>query len=89
MTPEAVIGLTKDAIQLTLLVSMPLLGLGLIVGLAISVFQATTHIQEMTIAFIPKIVVVFLGMLFFAPWMLKLLTEFGQNCITKLPIYIK
>jgi len=89
MTPEFVIELAKQAIILTLLLSMPMLGLGLIAGLAISVFQAVTQIQEMTLTFVPKIIAVFIGLLFTAPWMMEKLMSFTTNIITNIPMYIR
>ena len=89
MTPEFVITFAKEAITLTVLVSMPMLGLGLVVGLAISIFQAATSIQEMTLTFIPKIVAVLLGLLFFAPWMLEKMTTFTERIIVNIPMYIR
>lgn len=89
MTPEFIVSFAKDAIILTILISMPMLGLGLIVGLLISVFQAVTSVQEMTLAFIPKILAVMLGLLFFAPWMLEKLTTYTEKLITNIPMYIR
>ncbi|WP_020588221.1 flagellar biosynthesis protein FliQ [Desulfobacter curvatus] len=89
MTPEFVIAFAKQAIILTILLSMPMLGLGLIAGLAISVFQAVTQIQEMTLTFVPKILAVFIGLLFAAPWMMEKLMEFTTNIITNIPMYIR
>ncbi len=89
MTPEFVIELAKQAIILTILLSMPMLGLGLIAGLAISVFQAVTQIQEMTLTFVPKIIAVFLGLLFTAPWMMEKMMSFTTNIITNIPMYIR
>ncbi|MBW2367111.1 MAG: flagellar biosynthesis protein FliQ [Deltaproteobacteria bacterium] len=89
MTPEFVVSFAKEAIQLTILISMPMLGIGLIVGLAVSIFQATTSIQEMTLTFVPKIVAVLLGLLYFAPWMLEKITQFTERIITQLPLYIR
>ncbi len=89
MTPEFVVGFAQEAIKVTILVAMPMLGLGLIVGLAVSVFQAVTQIQEMTLTFVPKILVVLLGLLFFSNWMLQQLIDFGRNCITQIPLYIR
>ncbi len=89
MTPEFVVGFAKEAIGLTILVAMPMLGLGLIVGLLISVFQATTSIQEMTLTFVPKILAVFFGLLFFAPWMMEKLITFTEKIINNIPIYIR
>jgi len=89
MTPEFLVSMAKEAIILTIMVSMPMLGLGLIVGLSISVFQAVTSIQEMTLTFIPKILAVFLGLLFFAPWMLEKLTSYTVKLITNIPFLIR
>jgi flagellar biosynthetic protein FliQ len=89
MTPEFVVTFAKEALILTILVSMPMLMIGLIVGLAISVFQAVTSIQEMTLTFVPKIIAVFLALLFFAPWMLEKLMSFTTRIITNIPMYIR
>lgn len=89
MTPEFVVGFAQEAIKVTILVAMPMLGLGLIVGLAISIFQAVTQIQEMTLTFVPKILVVLLGLLFFANWMLQKLIDFGHKSIAQLPYVIR
>ncbi|WP_321494516.1 flagellar biosynthesis protein FliQ [uncultured Desulfobacter sp.] len=89
MTPEFVVEFAKQAITLTILLSMPMLGLGLIAGLTISVFQAVTQIQEMTLTFVPKILAVFLGLLFAAPWMMEKLISFTTNIIINIPMYIR
>jgi flagellar biosynthetic protein FliQ len=89
MTPEFVVSFAKEGIVLTLMVAAPMLLLGLIVGLLISIFQAVTSISEMTLTFIPKIVAVFMGMLFFAPWMLEKLMTYTTKVITNIPMYIR
>jgi flagellar biosynthetic protein FliQ len=89
MTPEFIVGFVQEAIKVTILVAMPMLGLGLIVGLIVSIFQAVTQIHEMTLTFVPKILVVLLGLLFFSNWMLQQLIDFGHNCITQIPNYIR
>nr|WP_320190877.1 flagellar biosynthesis protein FliQ [uncultured Desulfobacter sp.] len=89
MTPEFILAFAKQAITLTILLAMPMLGLGLIAGLAISVFQAVTQIQEMTLTFVPKILAVFIGLLFAAPWMMEKLMAFTTNIITNIPMYIR
>ena len=89
MTPELVVNFAKDALSLTILVAMPMLGLGLLVGLTVSVFQATTSIQEMTLTFVPKILAVLLGLLYFAPWMLDKLVTFTENVFQNIPLYIR
>ncbi len=89
MTPEFVIEFAKQAIVLTIYLSMPMLGLGLLAGLVVSVFQAVTQIQEMTLTFVPKIIAVFLGLLFAAPWMLEEITSFTRRVIENIPLYIR
>ncbi|MFN2357813.1 MAG: flagellar biosynthesis protein FliQ [Desulfotignum sp.] len=89
MTPEFVVEFAKQAIILTIYLSMPMLGLGLLAGLVVSVFQAVTQIQEMTLTFVPKIIAVFLGLLFAAPWMLEQITSFTRRVIENIPYYIR
>lgn len=75
--------------MVALMVCGPALLLGLITGLVISVFQATTQIQEPTLTFIPKIVVVALAILFFGPFMLAMLTDFMSRVFSEIPTFIK
>lgn len=85
MSGDLVIQLGQEALMVVLIVSAPMLGLGLAVGLAVSVFQATTSIQEQTLAFIPKIIAVFVAVLIFGPWMLRIMVEFFSGIFTGLP----
>ena len=89
MTPEFVVTFAQEAIKITLLVSMPMLGLGLAVGLIISIFQAVTQIQEMTLTFVPKILIVLLALVFFGGWMLDHLMHFATTTIEQIPFYIR
>ena len=89
MTPEFVVAFAQEAIKVTILVAMPMLGLGLLVGLVVSIFQAVTQIQEMTLTFVPKILVVLLGLLLFANWMLSQLIDFTQHWIGQIPMFIR
>ncbi|MBV8073920.1 MAG: flagellar biosynthesis protein FliQ [Candidatus Eremiobacteraeota bacterium] len=89
MTFADVLGLGRDAIVVTMLVCAPALALGLITGLVISIMQAVTQIQEPTLAFIPKIVVVGLAILFFGPFMLALMTDFARRVIVSIPAMLK
>ncbi len=89
MTPEMVVGLAKETIKVTLLLSGPMLGLGLIVGLIISILQAMTQVQEMTLTFVPKIVIVLLGLLFFMPWLMSTMLDFTRTLLVNFPSYIK
>jgi len=76
MSSEFVLSLAEKGILTILLVTAPLLILALGVGLLVSIFQATTQIQEQTLAFVPKIVAVLAGLVFFGPWMLSKMVEF-------------
>ena len=88
MSGDLVIQLGQEALMIVILVSAPMLGLGLSVGLMVSVFQATTSIQEQTLAFIPKIIAVFVAILIFGPWMLSIMTEFFTGIFANLPMRI-
>jgi flagellar biosynthetic protein FliQ len=77
--------LAREAIFVAMLTAAPALLLGLVTGLIVSVFQATTQIQEPTLAFIPKIAVVGIALLLFGPFMLSLLTDFMSRVITSIP----
>ncbi|SFD80315.1 flagellar biosynthetic protein FliQ [Lentibacillus persicus] len=79
MTSEYVLTLAERGVYVILVVAGPLLILALAVGLLVSIFQATTQIQEQTLAFIPKIIAVFLGIVFLGPWMLTQMVEFTVN----------
>ncbi|MCS7150208.1 MAG: flagellar biosynthesis protein FliQ [Caldimicrobium sp.] len=89
MTDSAVITLAKEAIKLSLFLSAPLLITALVVGLAISIFQAVTQIQEMTLTFVPKILAMVLVLFLTMPWFLKKLTEFTENIFLNIPGMLK
>jgi flagellar biosynthetic protein FliQ len=89
MTDAMIIGLAKEAVKITLILSLPLLTTALIVGLGISIFQAVTQIQEMTLTFVPKILAMILVFFFTLPWMLKKLTDFTSRLILNIPAFIK
>ena len=76
MSPEMAVAICRKAVQTVLLCSAPMLIAGMVVGLLISIFQAATQINEQTMTFVPKIVAVFVTLLIFAPWLIKLLTTF-------------
>jgi flagellar biosynthetic protein FliQ len=88
MNSEFVIGLAGQALYTVLRVSAPMLGVGLIVGLLVSIFQATTQIQEQTLAFVPKIIAVFLAILIFGPWILNVMVDFTSQLLGNLASYI-
>ena len=86
MTQQFVIHLSREAIYYTMLVAAPMLGLALIVGLMIGIFQAVTSINEMTLTFIPKIIVVFVAIVIFAPWMMRILMTFTISLISNVSL---
>ena len=88
MSGDLVIQIAQEALMVVLIVSAPMLGLGLTVGLMVSIFQATTSIQEQTLAFIPKIIAVFVAILVFGPWMLSLMVEFFSGVFMNIPARI-
>ena len=88
MSGDLVIQIGQEALMVVLIVCAPMLGLGLTVGLMVSVFQATTSIQEQTLAFIPKIIAVFVAILIFGPWMLSIMVEFCTGIFTNVPMRI-
>ena len=88
MTPEFVVGFARQAIELALMISLPMLGIGLIVGVAVSIIQAATQIQEMTLSFIPKIVSIFVALLLSFPWIMDKMITFTQNVFLNIPNYI-
>jgi flagellar biosynthetic protein FliQ len=89
MEQQTVIDLAQRALLVVLYVSAPMLGLSLIVGLAVSIFQATTQIQEQTLSFIPKILAVIAGIALFGSWMLQVLIEFTQGLFMNMNQYIR
>ena len=85
MTPEMIITVGRTAITTMLLVAAPMLVSGLVIGLMISLFQAVTQIHEMTLTFIPKIVIVAVALLVFLPWMINLLLDFTRGLFGIIP----
>jgi flagellar biosynthetic protein FliQ len=88
MTPEQVIGLSQHALQVLLLISAPVLGVALAVGLLVSVFQAATQINEMTLSFIPKLVAILLTLLLTGSWMLSMMTDYVRELFGTIPAMV-
>lgn len=88
MYENIVMGIANEAIFTVLLVSAPILGAALLIGLLISILQATTQLQEMTLVFVPKIVVVFVVIIITGPWMLNIITSFTYDLYTSIPQFI-
>ena len=88
MTPQTVMALGQGALEMTLMVSAPLLLAALIVGLIVSVFQAATQINEMTLSFIPKLVAIFAALLISGPWIITMLTDYMRRLFGNIPTLI-
>lgn len=89
MTPEFVTGYFFEALKIAFLVAAPVLFTGLVVGVLVSMFQAATSINEMTLVFIPKMLAVGIALLIFFSWMLQIIVDFTQNIFINIPIYIR
>lgn len=89
MEEALVVDLFRDAMFTIFKVSGPMLIMAMLVGLVVAVFQATTQIQEQTLAFVPKIVAVFLTILLLAPWFMQLLVDYTENLFNNINIYIR
>ena len=85
MTPESVMTLGRQALEITLMVSAPHLLAALIIGLVVSIFQAATQINEMTLSFIPKLLGMFLVLIITGPWMVSLLVDYIQRLFSGIP----
>lgn len=87
MTPEFAIELSDRLLWTAILMAAPVLGLSMLVGLIVSMFQVVTQIQEMSLTFIPKLLTAALALIAFGPWMLDLLIEFSRSLILNIPLY--
>ncbi len=82
---QFVVDVGRDALWVTMQLSLPLLAVGLVVGLAVSIVQAVTQIQEQTLSFIPKILAVVGTLIFLMPWMLRVIVEYTRGLLMQLP----
>ncbi len=89
MTSDLAFGLSKQMLWTALIVAGPIIGVTMIVGLLVSVLQVVTQIQEMTLTFIPKLIVVFAILVILGPWMLSQLVEFSATLMTNIPDYVR
>lgn len=85
MTPESVMTIGQQALEVTILVSAPLLIAALAIGLLVSIFQAATQINEMTLSFIPKLLVVFVVLVVAGPWMLTVMMDYTKRLFSSIP----
>ena len=89
MSPDFVIGFGRQAIELCLMMALPMLGVGLGVGVTVSILQAATQIQEQTLTFIPKILAMFLALLVALPWLIERMTTFTRDVFLNIPTYVQ
>jgi flagellar biosynthesis protein FliQ len=88
VSPDFVINVAERGVYIILMISGPLMLLALVVGLIISIFQATTQIQEQTLAFVPKIIAVLVGLIFFGPWMLSRMLTYAYDIFNNLTKFV-
>ncbi len=86
---STLVALGVQTFKITLMLSLPMLLAGLIAGLIISIFQATTQINEMTLSFVPKILLVVVVLIFLMPWMMNLMIDFTSSAFNQIPTFIK
>ena len=85
MTPTTVIEIGRNALEITLMISAPLFIAALVTGLIVSIFQAATQINEATLSFVPKLVVIFITMIVAGPWMITMMTDYMQRLYGSIP----
>lgn len=88
MTPDTVIDIGQQALEVITLLAAPVLLSALAIGLLIAMFQAATQINEMTLSFVPKLMIVVVVLVMVGPWMLRLITEFTQGLVESIPTLI-
>ncbi|MFZ1984871.1 MAG: flagellar biosynthesis protein FliQ [Desulfatitalea sp.] len=88
MTPEFITSYFLEAIKTAIMLAAPMLLVGLVVGIIVSIFQAATQINEMTLVFVPKMLGVALALLVFFPWMLRVISDFARNNIMNISMYL-
>ncbi len=89
MTTDFVIGIMAESVKLTLLIAAPALLVGLVIGFLVSLFQAVTQVQEMTLVFVPKIIGVFVTVIVAMPWMMNLLMAFTERLFNDIPHWVR
>ncbi|HEX9453419.1 MAG TPA: flagellar biosynthesis protein FliQ [Candidatus Binatia bacterium] len=88
MTPDSLIDILRNALQVAGMIAGPALLFGLVAGVAVSVFQATTQINDMTLVFVPKVLATVAALLLFGSWMLQMYLNFTREIIMNLPTMI-
>lgn len=85
MTPETVVTIGQQAVEMTLMISAPLLLTALVIGLVVSIFQAATQINELTLSFIPKLLGIFVMLIFIGPWIINTMVDYIQRLFGNIP----
>ena len=85
MTPESVMTMGRQAIEVTIMIAAPMLLVALVIGLIVSIFQAATQINETTLSFIPKLVGIFIALIVAGPWMLTVMLDYMRQMFTGIP----
>jgi flagellar biosynthetic protein FliQ len=85
MTPESVMTIGRQAMEVTMMVAAPMLLVALAIGLIVSIFQAATQINEMTLSFIPKLIGIFVTMILAGPWMLTVMLDYMRQMFSSIP----
>lgn len=88
MTPEMVMDIGRQAVEMTFILAGPLLLAALVIGLIVSVFQAATQINEQTLSFIPKLMGIFIMLILAGPWMLQMMVDFIRRLFESIPQFI-
>ncbi len=89
MTDITVLSFMQKALTIAAMVTLPVLGVSLTVGLTTSIVQAATQVQDMTVSFVPKVIATVAALVFFGPWILRTLVTFIQTVLTELPVYAR
>jgi len=89
MTDSLVIQIVRDALMMVLVIAVPILAAGLLVGLIVSILQATTQIQEQSLTFVPKLVTVLVVLVVMAPWIINVLVGYTTDLYSKIPLMVK
>lgn len=89
VTPEFVVGFAREAMELTLVISLPMMAVGLAVGVALSIFQAATQIQDATLSLVPKLVAMFVALILAFPWIMDKMITYTTNLFLNIPNYIR
>lgn len=89
ITPEFVVGFAREAMELTLVISLPMMAVGLAVGVLLSIFQAATQIQDSTLSLVPKLVAMFVALVLAFPWIMDKMITYTTNLLLNIPNYIR